>query len=137
MYNIFLDTNVALDLVTNREPFVQESLPFLALAENGDARLFISEVSIGTIIYMSLDRLKLVNANEKLIQFIAFCHVISGGKEAFVNSLNSDLKDKEDGLQYFTAVANQMDFFITRDKKGFKTAARKIPILSPKEFFAS
>lgn len=34
-----------------------------------------------------------------------------------MDSLNSDFKDKEDGLQYFTAVDNDMDFLITRDKK--------------------
>ncbi len=135
MFRIFLDTNVALDLIANREPFVQEALPFLALVKTGDARLFISEVSIGTIVYMSFDRLKLDNAEEKLIQFFDFCHVTSGGKEALLDSLNSDFKDKEDGIQYFTAIENQMDFFITRDKNGFKRALGKIPVLTPKEFF--
>ncbi len=137
MFRIFLDTNVALDLIANREPFVQEALPFLALVKNGDARLFISEVSIGTIVYMSFDRLKLVDAEEKLIQFFDFCHVISGGKEAFLHSLKSNFKDKEDGIQYFTAIENHMDFFISRDKNGFKRADGKIPVLTPNEFFAN
>ncbi len=84
---------------------------------------------------MSFDRYKLADGKDKLIQFIDFCSVISGGKEAFLNSLNSNFNDKEDGLQYFTAVANKMDFLITRDKKDFKHANGKVPILSPKEFF--
>lgn len=137
MFRIFLDTNVALDLIANREPFVQDSLPFLELVKKGEARLFISEVSIGTLIYMSFDRLKLVDAEEKLIQFLGFCHVISGGKEACLNSFNSDFKDKEDGIQYFTAMDNRMDFFVTRDKNGFKSAPEKIQILTPKEFFSN
>lgn len=135
MFKIFLDTNVALDLIANRDPFVQDSLPFLELVKKGEARLFISEVSIGTIVYMTFDRLKLVNPEEKLIQFFDFCHVISGGKYALLNSLTSDFKDKEDGIQYFAAIENQMDFFITRDKNGFKTADGTIPIMNPKEFF--
>lgn len=135
MFKIFLDTNVALDLIANRDPFVQDSLPFLELVKKGEARLFISEVSIGTIVYMAFDRLKLVNPEEKLIQFFDFCHVISGGKNALLNSLTSDFKDKEDGIQYFAAIENQMDFFITRDKNGFKTADGTIPIRTPKEFF--
>lgn len=135
MFKIFLDTNVALDLIANRGPFVQDSLPFLELVKKGEARLFISEVSIGTIVYMTFDRLKLVNPEEKLIQFFDFCHVISGGKYALLNSLTSDFKDKEDGIQYFAAIENQMDFFITRDKNGFKTADGTIPIMNPKEFF--
>ncbi|PZX59922.1 putative nucleic acid-binding protein [Algoriphagus ratkowskyi] len=135
MYRIFLDSNVALDLVANREPFVEDSKPFLSLAIQGEAQLFISEVSLGVLIYMSFDRYKVDNAKEKLIQYIGFCKVISGGKEAFLNSLNSGFKDKEDGLQYFTAVANKMDFLITRDKKDFKYAEGKMPILTPNEFF--
>ena len=135
MFKIFLDTNVALDLIANRDPFVQDSLPFLELVKKGEARLFISEVSIGTIVYMAFDRLKLVNPEEKLIQFFDFCHVISGGKNALLNSLTSDFKDKEDSIQYFAAIENQMDFFITRDKNGFKTADGTIPIMTPKEFF--
>ena len=135
MFRIFLDTNVALDLIANREPFVHESLPLLELVKKGEARLFISEVSIGTIVYMAFDRLKLVNPQERLIQFFEFCHVISGGKEALLNSLTSDFKDKEDGIQYFAAIENQMDFFITRDKNGFKTADGRVPIFTPMEFF--
>ncbi len=136
MYRIFLDTNVALDLVANREPFVEDSKPFLSLVAEGEAQLFISEVSLGLLIYMSFDRYKLVDAKIKLIQFITFCGVVSGGKEAFLNSMNSDFKDKEDGLQYFTAVENKMDFLITRDIKDFKTADQ-IPVMTPKEFFSS
>lgn len=134
MYRIFLDSNVALDLVANREPFVGDSMPFIALVANGEAQLFISEASLALLIYMSFGRYKLENAKEKLIQFTGFCSVISGGKEAFLNALNSDFKDKEDGLQYFTAVANKMDFLITRDIKDFKSA-NQIPVMTPKEFF--
>tara|TARA_R110002051_G_scaffold315834_1_gene394707 strand:+ start:35 stop:445 length:411 start_codon:yes stop_codon:yes gene_type:complete len=134
MYRIFLDTNVALDLVANREPFVEDSMPFIALVAAKEAQLFISEASLALLIYMSFDRYKLVNAKEKLIQFTGFCSVVSGGKVAFLNALNSDFKDKEDGLQYFTAVANKMDFVITRDIKDFKTADQ-IPVMTPKEFF--
>ncbi|UZD21587.1 PIN domain-containing protein [Algoriphagus halophytocola] len=135
MYRIFLDSNVALDLVANREPFVEDSKPFLSLLAEGEAQLFISEVSLGLLIYMSIDRYKLVDAKEKLLQFMEFCRVISGGKEAFLNAMNSDFKDKEDGLQYFTAVDNKMDFLITRVKKDFNYANGEIPVMTPKEFF--
>ncbi|HSF54304.1 MAG TPA: PIN domain-containing protein [Algoriphagus sp.] len=136
MYRIFLDTNVALDLVANREPFVHDSMPFLALVNDGDAHLFISELSLGTLVYLAFERYKLPDAKGKLTEFVEFCKVISGGKEAFKSSMNSDFKGKEDGLQYYTALDNNMDFLITRDKKDFNYADGKMPILSPKEFFA-
>lgn len=83
---------------------------------------------------MAFDRLKLVDAGEKLNQFFDFCHVTSGGKKALLDSLNSDFKDKEDGIQYFTAIKNQMDFFLTRNKNGFKKLLEKLQFLTQKNF---
>lgn len=136
MVNIFLDTNVALDLIANREPFVQDALPFLALTENGYSNLFISEVSVGSLIYLSYNRYKLPDAKSRLNQFMEFCGIISGGLYAFKFSMSSDFEDKEDGIQYFTAAIHKMDFFITRDKSDFQFGKTKIPILTPKEFFS-
>jgi len=57
---------------------------------------------------MSFDRYKLKNAKDKLDSFMGFCEVISGGKEAFLKSLNSGFpKTKEDGLQYLLLKANK------------------------------
>lgn len=137
MLRIFLDTNVAFDLIANREPFIQNSIHFLELVEKGEAQLFVSEVSIGTIIYLAFEKYRLPKAKEKLLQFVEFCKVISGGDEAFLGAMNSNFFDKEDALQYFIAVANKMDVIITRDRKGFDQADGRISILSPKEFFAS
>lgn len=137
MYRIFLDTNVALDLVANREPFIQDALPFLSLVEEGNAQLFISEVSLGTLIYMSFERYKLTDAKGRLLQFMSFCRVIAEGKEAFINSMNSDIKDKEDGIQFFTAQLHLMDFFITRNKSDFTLTDKNFIIQTPKEFFES
>ena len=42
--------------------------------------------------------------------------------------------DFEDGLQYYSAIENQIDVIITRNKKDFKKS--KIPVLTAKEFLA-
>ena len=66
-----------------------------------------------------------------------FCDVISGGKEAFSISMNSDFRDKEGGITYFTAKIHQMDFFVTCDQSDFTNGKAELPVLSPKEFFES
>lgn len=137
MLRVFLDTNVAFDLIANREPFVHDSIHFLELSEKGEVQLFISEVSIGTIVYLAFERYRLSDVKEKLLQFFEFCEVISGGRDAFISAMGSDFSDKEDALQYFTAASHKMDVIITRDRKGFEHAEGAIPILSPKEFFSS
>ena len=47
---------------------------------------------------------------------------------------DDNFPDFEDGLQYYSAIENQIDIIITRNKKDFKNS--KIPILTAKEFLA-
>ena len=42
--------------------------------------------------------------------------------------------DFEDGLQYYSAIENDIDIIITRNKKDFKNS--KLPVLTAKEFLA-
>ena len=43
-----------------------------------------------------------------------------------------DYDDFEDGLQYFTAVENNLDMIITRNLKDFKKS--KIPVMNPEQY---
>jgi predicted nucleic acid-binding protein len=135
MVKIFLDTNVVIDLVAKRQPFYEDAKLFLTLAQNGLARLFIAESSLGNLYYLVFEIYKIPLIEFSMHDFISVCEIASAGKEVIYKSLKSSFKEKEDGLQYFTAEANKMDFLITRDKKDFKYAHGKMPILSPKEFF--
>ena len=51
-----------------------------------------------------------------------------------ISELYESFPDFEDGLQYYSAIENQIDVIITRNKKDFKNS--KIPVLSTKEFLA-
>ncbi len=135
MVKIFLDTNVVIDLLAKREPFYEDSKLFLMLAQGSLAQLFIAESSLGNLYYLVFEVYKIPQANELLEQFFLVCEVISGGKDMIIQSLNSNFKDEEDGLQYYTALAHRVDFLITRNKRDF-IGNSQIPILTPQEFFA-
>ncbi len=135
MVNIFLDTIVVVYPLCKRQPLYEDAKLFLPLAQRDSVKLFIAESSLGNLYYLAFEIYKIPYSNEIMHGFFSICEVVSGGKQVIFQSLNSDFKDKEDGLQYFTAVANKMDFLIAGDKKDFKSAT-KIPILSPSEFFA-
>jgi predicted nucleic acid-binding protein len=135
MVRIFLDTNVVLDLLGKRKPFYYDAKMFLSLHANGLARLQIAECSLGNLYYLAFNVYKLPHSEVLMNELIAVCDLLSAGKDVIHKSLNSNFKDKEDALQYYTALANRCDFLITRDKKDFKYA-EEIPVLSPQEFFA-
>ncbi len=47
---------------------------------------------------------------------------------ALIALSNGEIEDTEDALQYFTALKNRMDFFISSDKKLKKAALPQLPV---------
>jgi len=50
-------------------------------------------------------------------------------------ALNSDFRDFEDAIQYYTAIENDQDLIITRNQPDFKES--KLPIMTAKEYIKS
>lgn len=128
---VFIDTNVAIDLVTKRQPFYDEAKFVLDFAKMGSIEPVISSGSIVTMIYVAFDRYKLPYAEELLWKFIEVCSVVNTGKGDVFSALHSTFRDKEDAIQYYTALAEDVDYLVTRDKKDFKIHPSILPILTP------
>ena len=138
MVNVLLDTDVCLDILLLRKPFYKTSFE-LSLLQYFDETLYlnISEGSIPNLIYFVKEKHKVPEANERLIKWISNCDVISSTKQVILNALKSPFKDKEDAYQYFTALQNDMDYFITRNKKDYEPYVSAIPVYTPSEFLAA
>jgi len=50
-------------------------------------------------------------------------------------ALNSEFRDFEDAIQYYTAIENDQDLIITRNQRDFKES--KIPVMTAGEFIKS
>ncbi len=50
-------------------------------------------------------------------------------------ALNSEFKDFEDAIQFYTAIENGQDLIITRNQQDFKES--KIPVMTAEEFIKS
>lgn len=134
--DIFLDTDVAFDILSKREPHFDAAALFLHMASQNTARLLISESSLGNLFYLTFDIYKLKNSTSRIFDFIDVCEVVPAGKMVVLKSLESSFKDKEDGLQYYTALNREVDYFITRNIKDYrKHEQSSLPVYSPIEFF--
>lgn len=134
---IFLDTDVAFDILSKRVPHFQHSVRLLELAAEDKVALLIAESSLANLIYLSFDIYKLKNAEQRLHDFISACEIISGGKEIMIKPVSSTFKDKEDALQYYTALDHGADYFITRNVSDYKHMSDRLPVMRPKEFIDS
>ncbi|MBP3191852.1 PIN domain-containing protein [Natronogracilivirga saccharolytica] len=134
MVDVFLDTDVAFDLISKREPFFTDALPLLQMAGRQQVQLQISEACLATLMYLSFDIYKLENAGGRLLHFVEACEVFSGGKSVFIQAIESEFTDKEDALQYYIALRHHSDYFLTRNTDDYKYALQRLPVFSPSGF---
>lgn len=131
---VFLDKDVAFDIISKREPHYEVAIKLLELTAKDQISLQIAESSLANLIYLSFDIYKLPNATAILFDFIAACKVINGGKSVMMEALKSKFKDKENALQYYTALHSGADYFLTRNTNDFKFSSQVLPVYKPIEF---
>ena len=121
---VFLDTDVAFDIISKRMPHFDDSVKLLQLLAQGKIAWLTSESCIANLIYLSFNIYKLKEAETRLIDFITASEVISCGKRGIIEALRSPFRDKEDAVQYYTALHYGADYFITRKSKATTTLLR-------------
>jgi predicted nucleic acid-binding protein len=132
---IFLDTDVALDHLADRQPFAEYAHRLFALAEKAEITLCLSALSFSNLYYILR---KLVGHGEALAllgKLKQLVRVSAVGEAEIQSALANSFKDFEDAIQHFTAKAEgDVSAIITRNKADY--AGSEIPVLSPDEFLA-
>ena len=134
MENIFVDTNIVIDLLAKREPFYKEAQDLFTLGDKNEVNLFISSLTFANAYYSIVRHHKEVDAKKYLSKFKVLVTILSLDAKAIELALASDFKDFEDGLQYFIAMDNEADVIITRNKKDFANA--NIPVMTAGEYLS-
>ena len=132
MEKVFIDTNIIIDLLAKREPFYKDAQDLFTLSDKKEIHLCISSLSFANAYYSIAKHHKEVDAKKYLAKFKVLVTVLALEDKAIELALASEFNDFEDGLQYFTAMDNDADIIITRNKKDFKNA--KIPVVTAGEY---
>ena len=134
--NLFLDTNILVDLVTSRQPFAQDAIKIFDYCQKRKIILHCNSHSIENLHYISK---KIIDEKElRLIieDFLDVVTIIPVSETILRKSLKSSHKDFEDAIQIVSAQSiPTMDCIVTRDLKDFKNA--EIKVLTPYEFLNS
>ena len=136
MKQIFMDTNVVIDFLANRQPFSLDAASLFNMALEGKIKIYISAVSYNNIYYVLRQSLT-NNATIKLLEDLSEMTVITDVTSKIIRqSLKTEFKDYEDAIQYYTALSIKgIDFIVTRNTKDFKKSS--LPILTPTEALVS
>lgn len=132
MDNLFVDTNIVIDLLQKREEFFEEAQELFTLADKKQVKLFISSLTIANTHFL-LSRYYNSNDTSKILsKFKVLVEVLPLDNKIIDLALTSNLKDFEDAIQFYTAIEHNTDIIITRNKKDFKK--QSLPILTAKEY---
>ena len=135
MSRIFLDSNVILDLLGERVPFFDSIAKVATLADQKKLTIIVSPLSFTTIDYVLNKYESSQSVLNKLRKFKIICEICEVNEETIDKALNSNFKDFEDAVQYFTALQSNCSIIITRNGKNFKNST--IPVMTAEEYLSS
>lgn len=129
---VFLDTNIALDFIMERENFVDDARKVIAYCLNCQHTLYLSSISYANISYIARKGHK-GKSPEELLRLLRKITRVSLSDENVVDkALATDNKDFEDAMQFHSASTVNADFIITRNVQDFPNG--NIKVMTPKTF---
>lgn len=135
MSRLLIDTNIVIDLLSKRKNFYDEAADLFSKADKKELELTISSLTFANTNYILTKLTSAKKARTILRKFKVLVEILSLDDKITELALSDEnFSDYEDGLQYYSAIENQIDVIITRNKKDFKNS--KIPVLTAKEFLA-
>jgi len=130
MIRALLDTNVVLDALAARQPFVKEAEELFSLAASERFKGYITANSVADIYYLLKKHLKAEGAKEALGHLFSLFSILEVKAADCLKALDQP-GDFEDALLMTCASRqNRLDYIVTRDKELQKTA-RPLPVISP------
>lgn len=132
MEKVFVDTNIILDWLGNRQPFFISAQKLFKMGEDKKIEILISTVSHTTTEYILRKQIGEDSTRKALAAIRTLSSVCTSGEKEIDLAIASNFKDFEDAFQYYTAMNNSAKVIITRNPKDFKKST--IPIMNAEEY---
>ncbi len=134
MSNVFVDTDICLDLLSGRKPFNEAAARVFSMADLGKIQIFVSALTFANIDYLLHSQYSISNSRKILQKFKTLVNVLAVNDKIIELALASDFKDFEDAIQHYTAMENKIKILLTRNNKDYRKA--KLKILDPTAYLA-
>ena len=128
---LFLDANVVLDVLAEREPHWKASARVLAEVEKRRATGLIAAHSVTTIYYLLSKHLNRRKARAAIVQLLNLVQTAPVTHDVLLHALSLGWDDFEDAVQAAAALNAKATHLITRNPRDF--TGLTIPVLTPEE----
>jgi len=132
MEKLYIDCNILIDWLTDRPPFSIYANKLLTLIEKKKVKGIVSPLTLSNTYYIIRKYANNKIANEFLNDAKKFFDILDITKETTIVAIENKYKDFEDDLHYYTALKNNLNYIITRNKKDF--LQDKIKIMTAEEY---
>ena len=119
---IFLDTNIILDLLLEREGY-EDSAVLFQMHEDGELKLFVSILTMVNVSYIYKKTVSEAMAAANLKYLSALVEVLLMDGDQLQRALMMGGRDFEDALQAVCAAEAGCDYIVTRNDRDFRLRA--------------
>lgn len=133
---LFLDTNVLLDVLADRSPFVNSSKRLWELSEFNEVKGMISAVSFNNIYYIVRKASSASTATECLKRLRSIFNIVEVDDKIITQAIDSKMNNFEDSIQYFCSLRCKASHLITRNPADFPRT-QALYIVTPEVFLLS
>jgi len=123
---LFVDTDVVLDLLAQREPFYPAAAQLFSQAESDKITLCVSSLTFSNLFYILRKQLSASRTLEVLRTFKQLVTVVTVDDATVEQALQAEFTDFEDALQYFSALSAECTVLITRNVRHYRKARIKV-----------
>ena len=130
MTDIFIDTDVIIDFLIDREPHSREAAIIFTLIEQKKLKGYVSSLTVGNLYYV----LRKIESHNKVIAKLdsisRLLTILKVDQQIIKFAIASGFPDFEDSIQYNCALNyKKIDVLITRNIKDYKGS--QIPVMTP------
>ncbi|MBH8555099.1 PIN domain-containing protein [Nostocaceae cyanobacterium CENA357] len=132
MKRVLFDSDVLLDILAQRQPFVVTSAQALNTVITKQVQGFVSGHAITNIFYILRRQIGSEAARKLIENLLQHIHIASVNDEVIHQALQSPIKDFEDAVTSAAAMAARLEIIVTRNISDF--VASSVPGILPEEF---
>ncbi len=134
MKQVLFDSDVLIDVLAQRQPFVTASAQALNRVTQPEVQGFVSGHAVTNIFYILRRQVGSETARELVSRLLQYLQVASVTDEVIRAALQSSITDFEDAVTSEAASAAGVEVIVTRNTPDFATSA--IPAVLPEVFLA-
>lgn len=123
---VLLDTNILLDALLEREPFVREAEALFEAIESDQIEGYVTATTLTDIFYIVRKAKGVAIAKQAVSRILAGMQVCTVDRRILEAAISSLLPDFEDAVQIACALNENLDAIITRDTQDFADASLQI-----------